>query len=157
MSAVDAGVEAAAGLPVAVEEPLGAEAGLEEFAELAGLAVELLDIGEERTAMEVLALACAALRDAVRATGVEVGEARLPPPGELEVVPITELARAAGAEGLYRLASSAVALAADDPAGRGLVEAFLEAAGVPVGGLSDRELAATALGYLALSIGSILD
>jgi hypothetical protein len=139
--------EASPGLPGNIH------ASLEDFADLAGFAVELLDIGEEKSAVEVLALSCAALRESIEAIRERLGTPLLPG----EISPLEELARSLGAEGLYRIAVSAALLAFGDPAGRDILESFLEAVGLPgASQLADPDLAASVFAYLALSLGAAL-
>jgi hypothetical protein len=150
------GVRVSAGVPLDGAEvglPEKVHASLEDFADLAGFAVELLDIGEEKSALEVLALSCAALRESIEAIRDRLGTPVLPG----EVAPLKELARSLGAEGLYRIAVSAALLAVGDPAGRGILESFLEAVGVTgASQLADPDLAASVFAYLALSLGATL-
>jgi len=139
---------------VSVDLPDRVQASLEDFADLTGLAVELFEVGERRSAMDILALSCTALRESIEAIRDRLGTPVLP----ANVPPITELAKTIGAEGLYRLAFSATALALGDPSARLVLESFLESAGVPgARGLADPDLAASALAYLALSFGAVLE
>jgi hypothetical protein len=126
-------------------EPCECEGAVEEFAELAGLAAAVAGAGSREPALEILAMACAALREAVEAAGV--GAAPLP---AADVVPIFELAGAVGAEGLYAMASTAVRVAAGDEDARPAAERIASALGVPEpSNLSNAELAAAILGYIA--------
>lgn len=112
-----------------------------------------MDIGEERSAMDVLALSCAALRESIEAIKGRLGTPVLPD----EVAPLEELARILGAEGLYRIAVSAALLAVGDPVGRVILESFLDAVGIPgASQLADPDLAASVLAYLALSLEASL-
>ncbi len=151
---MDGGGGAGLSVPAAADLAGPVEAAVEDFSELAGLAAQLASIGERGSASEVLALACAALAEAVETAGIQLGGA---PRLNVEAVPLHELAGAVGAEGLYRLVRSALSLALGDQGQRHVVESFLEAAGVRgAGELSDSELVGAVLRYLAESAAASL-
>ncbi|MEB3851692.1 MAG: hypothetical protein LRS49_03825 [Desulfurococcales archaeon] len=137
---------------VAEGAPCECSGDLDEFADLAGLAASLSEAGSRGPALEVMALACAALRSAVEKAGVDPSNAVVPPPWE--VVPLLQLALAIGAEGLYKWARSAIELATGtaSPEAREFAESLAEAAGIPgARSLDDESLGASLLAYLAVA------
>ncbi len=150
MSSIAEPLEPGAGASPGLVSGCQCEGAVEEFADLAGLAAAVAEAGAREPALEILGLACAALREAVEASGVDLSKAVLPPTGD--VVPLFELAQGVGADGLYKIASTAISLSQGDPAARSAAERLAEALGVGrLDSLSDEELAATLLGYLAAS------